>query len=82
LWALGIGARIAARQGRGARAGVIWGSIEAEVNRAPAESREQVRGDFTEELVSFAGDQFDSGLRRGRSMSFDAAIDFALSDLE
>jgi tetratricopeptide (TPR) repeat protein len=82
LWALGLGARIGALQERGARAGVIWGAIEAEAIRAPSPWWDRVRAEFTEALAAVAGDSFDSGRRRGRSLSFDEAIDYALSDLD
>ncbi len=81
LWTLAVAARLAAQQGRAARAGVIWGGFEAEANRAPGDW-EELRREFLEELECAADEQFGSGRRRGRALSFDEAIDHALSDVD
>jgi predicted ATPase len=81
LWTLAVAARLAAQQGRPARAGVIWGGFEAEANRAPGDW-EELRRECLEELECVADEQFESGRRRGRALSFDGAIDYALSGLD
>jgi predicted ATPase/class 3 adenylate cyclase len=56
------------------RAGVLWGAIEAEERRAPVGAWEQVKHEVADVLPPLPPD----ALRRGRALTLDEAVNYAL----
>jgi hypothetical protein len=60
-------------------AGLLWGAVEAEESRAPVGQWETERDDYAERVTARRGEDFERGRRKGRGLSFEAAIDEALA---
>jgi tetratricopeptide (TPR) repeat protein len=60
------------------RAGLLWGVVEAEEARAPIGQWETERGIYLERVTAGGGDELEHGRRKGRELSFDAAIEEAV----
>jgi tetratricopeptide (TPR) repeat protein len=60
------------------RAGLLWGTVEAEEARAPVGQWETERELYLERVTAGSGDELEHGRRKGRGLSFDAAIGEAL----
>jgi predicted ATPase len=71
-------ALVAKAQDDAARAGRLWGAIEAEEVRAPLGRWDLFRDDFAEQLLVLDGPEFAAGRRTGRLDSLEAATDYAL----
>jgi hypothetical protein len=80
LYALALLARVAAQDGREARAGRLWGAIEAEEARGPVGAWEGDRDQEAHAVLAAAGDAFDSARAEGRVLALADAIAFAISD--
>jgi non-specific serine/threonine protein kinase len=80
LYALALLARVAAQDGREARAGRLWGAIEAEEARGPVGAWEADREQEEHAVLAAAGDSFDSARAEGRVLTLADAIAFAISD--
>ena len=80
LYALGLLARVAAQDGREARAGRLWGAIEAEEARGPVGVWEGERQEYADAVLAASGDPFDSARAGGRVLTLADAIAFAASD--
>jgi predicted ATPase len=80
LYGLAILAATAAARGETARAGKLWGAIEAEEERGPVGAWEAGRHEYLSRLESARGDDFDRGLAEGRSLTLEAAVQLALAD--
>jgi predicted ATPase len=84
--ALAYLATLAARQGDAERAGVLWGAIEAEEQRGPLDVRprmrrwEEERDRFSEIVLADPSPDFENGRTRGRQLSFDDAMEYALAE--
>ena len=79
VYALTYLARVAAEAGDLHRAGVLWGSIEAEQSRAPVGVWEEERAKFEAPLLAMAETGFEHGRAAGRRMTFEEAMGFALA---
>ena len=79
LFALALLARVAAQDGREARAGRLWGAIEAEEARGPVGVWEGDRDRSARPVLAAAGDAFDSARAEGRVLALADAIAFAAS---
>jgi predicted ATPase len=79
VYLLALLARIAAIEGSAERAGVIWGAVEAEEERAPVGQWEAERAEYAEPVLAAAGADFDRGRERGRALSLADAVAFATS---
>jgi predicted ATPase len=77
--ALVFTAWIARLRGDEERAGLMWGAVEAEEARGPIGQWELEREDYAAK-VGIDGELFERGRRRGRRLSFEAAIEEALAD--
>jgi predicted ATPase len=73
---------LAALRGDGSRAGLLWGAVEAEEQRAPVGQWEIERDDYAERVLGAGGEVLELSRRRGRGLSFDAAIEEALASGE
>ena len=60
------------------RAGLLWGAVEAEEARAPIGQWETERELYLERVTAGSGDELERGRRKGRELSFEAAIEEAL----
>ena len=80
LYALALLARVAAQDGREARAGRLWGAIEAEEARGPVGAWEGDREQEEHAVLAAAGAAFDSARAEGRVLALADAIAFAISD--
>ncbi len=77
---LGRLARIAAEQGDAARAGLLWGAVEAEEERGPTGAWAHDRAPFEEAVLTRAGPELEAGRAEGRTLSLDQAVEQALAD--
>jgi predicted ATPase len=73
-------ARAAAEEGDRFRAGQLWGSIEAEESRSPIGFWETERDAYETKLRPHRDTDFERGLRSGRGMTLDGAIELALAE--
>ena len=71
-------ARIAAESGRYERAGLVWGSIEAEEGRSSMGAWAKERDRLAAPVLSHEGSEFERGREQGRLLSLDEAVDAAL----
>ena len=78
--AVALLARVAAKDGREARAGRLWGAIEAEEARGPVGAWEGDREQEEHAVLAAAGAAFDSARAEGRVLALADAIAFAISD--
>lgn len=69
---------IAAEQGDDARAGRLWGAVEAEEARGPVGAWESERERFERPVLAHAGPAFERGRNEGRRLSLDEAVSDAL----
>jgi non-specific serine/threonine protein kinase len=73
-------ARIAGETRQAARAGLLWGAVEAEEERGGLGAWFSQREKFAVPVFAHAGPEFDRGREEGRKLSLDAAVHEALSD--
>jgi tetratricopeptide (TPR) repeat protein len=72
-------ARTSAVKRRPARAGRLWGALEAEAERAPLGQWELEKEEYANGVLVAHGAEFDLAYAQGRALAFDAAIDEALA---
>ncbi len=77
--ALTIGAALAARLGDRLRAGTLWGAAEAEAERAFKATTADNLAEYEPHLQSVRGDAFEEARLRGRTLSLEEAVEYALS---
>jgi predicted ATPase len=80
VYALALGARIAGSTGRPGRAGLLWGSVEAEEQRGRVGQWETDRPEFADPVLSHEGPEFDRRRAEGRSLTLDEAVERAFAD--
>jgi hypothetical protein len=73
-------ARIGSESGRAEEAGLIWGAIEAEEERAPMGAWAKERDRLGASILALSGPEFERGLREGRLLSLDEAVEHALGE--
>ena len=69
-----------AATGAAARAGTLWGAVEAEAERARIGAWEAERAEYEAQILAAAGPDIDAGLAQGRGMTLDDAVTYALDD--
>ena len=79
VYGLGLLAWAAAEAGDAARAGRLWGAIEAESARGPIGQWEAERDDYAARVLRVAGADFDRAVEVGRRMTLDDAVAYARS---
>ncbi|HEY7690943.1 MAG TPA: tetratricopeptide repeat protein [Gaiellaceae bacterium] len=77
---LALLARFAASRGDAARAGRLWGAIEAEEARGPLGQWDVGREEYAEPVLVAAGPEFEAARAAGRTLALDAAVEYALGD--
>ncbi len=78
-YAIGAAAAIAALRGDAVRAGTLCGALEAIAELDPKSTARAAMGDNTPFLKDIHGAEFEKGRARGRTLSREQAIEFALS---
>jgi imidazole glycerol phosphate synthase subunit HisF len=76
--ALGVGAALAAQLGDAARAGTLWGALEAEIDREPRATSVSAREGYEPYLEPVRSDVFEEARLRGRTLSLEDAVAYAL----
>jgi hypothetical protein len=71
-------ARVAAETGRRERAGLLWGSIEAEEARRPMGAWAKERDRLAAPVFAHAGPEYERGRETGRLLALDDVVDQAL----
>jgi predicted ATPase len=80
VYVLAFLARAVAEDGEVHRAGRLWGAVEAEEARGPLGSWEGDRDQYAARVLAHAGAHLEQGLREGRELPLQAAIEEALGD--
>jgi predicted ATPase len=78
IFTLALLARMAAETGLAERAGRLWGAIESEEARGPVGQWEGERREYEVAVLAAAGQEFEAGRARGRSLTIDDAVKYAL----
>jgi predicted ATPase len=73
-------ARIAAESGRVEEAGLLWGAIEAEEERAPMGAWAKERDRLGAPVLARSGPEFEQGRSEGRLLALEEVIDQALKE--
>jgi tetratricopeptide (TPR) repeat protein len=79
LYGLALSAWGAAARGQAERAGTHWGAVEAEAEREPIGQWETERDEYAGYVFVAAGPEFESSRAEGRILSFEDAVEYALS---
>jgi len=78
-YAIGAAAAIAALRGDAVRAGTLWGALEAIAELDPKSTTRMAMSDNTPYLKGIQGAEFEQGRARGRTLSREQAIEYAMS---
>jgi hypothetical protein len=78
--ALVFGAALAASRRDAVRAGTLWGAVEAESDRNPKPTISRALEEYEANLDPVRGDSFEEARRRGRALSLEEAVDYALGN--
>lgn len=78
-YAIGAGAAIAALRGDAVRAGTLWGGLEGIAELDPKSTARGAMSDNTPFLKDVQGAEFEKGRARGRTLSREEAIEYAMS---
>jgi predicted ATPase len=78
VFALALLAWVAAESDDPARAGRLWGALEAEEERGPVGQWETERESFAARVLAPTGAELERGLAEGRRLSLEAAVEEAL----
>ena len=76
--ALAAGAALAAQLGDSARAGMLWGAVEADAERTPRATTTANLTEYERYLEPVRGGVFEEACGRGRALSLEDAVAFAL----
>lgn len=80
-YAIGAAAAIAALRGDAVRAGTLWGALEAIAELDPKKTTLGAISDNTPFLKDVRGAEFEEGRARGRTLTREQAIEYAMSSL-
>ena len=80
--ALAACAAIAAAECDAARAGTLWGAVEAAGEREPRPTTADALGEYAPYVEPARGADFERGRARGRALSLEEAVQYALSGLD
>jgi len=78
-FAIGAVAAIAALRGDAVRAGTLWGALEGIADLDPKSTARGAMSDNTPFLKGIQGAEFEKGWARGRTLSREEAIEYAMS---
>jgi predicted ATPase/class 3 adenylate cyclase len=80
--ALAAGAAIAAGQGDAVRAGTLWGAVETAAERDPRPTTPETLREYGPFVDPVRGADFERARTRGRELSLEEAVQYALSGLD
>jgi predicted ATPase/class 3 adenylate cyclase len=80
VYVLALLARAAAQDGKGERAGVLWGAVEAEEQRGIVGQWEDERELYAAPVLEHAGPEFERGRTIGRGLPLNEAVVLALDE--
>jgi len=80
--ALAAGAAGAAIEGDAVRAGALWGAVEAAGERDPRPTTANALGEYAPFVEPVQGADFERGRARGRTLSLEAAVEYALATID
>jgi predicted ATPase len=80
--ALAAGAALAAMRGEAARAGTLWGAVEAARERDARPTTAEALAEYGPNVEPVRGEEFETGRTRGHALSLDEAVQYALSGLD
>ncbi|HEY7019437.1 MAG TPA: adenylate/guanylate cyclase domain-containing protein [Gaiellaceae bacterium] len=80
--ALAAGAAMAARLGDAEGAGTLWGAAEMAEQREPRPTTAEALRDYAEYVEPEQGEKFEAGRSRGRALSLEEAVQYALTRLD
>ena len=78
LYLLANLARCATRSGRQEHAGILWGAVEAEEERARVGAWEDERPKYADVVLAEVGAEFERGRAKGRELALAEAVEHAL----
>jgi predicted ATPase len=76
--ALAAGAALAAQRGEAERAGTLWGAVESISEREPKGTTAQALEEYRPHVERVEGPDFERGRAHGRTLSLEAAVEYAL----
>jgi predicted ATPase len=76
--ALAVGAALAAMHGRAEEAGTLWGGLEAAAEREPRGSTTASMDEYWPYVERVKGEEFETGRKRGRTLTLEEAVREAL----
>jgi predicted ATPase len=76
--ALAAGAALAAQRGEAERAGTLWGAVESISEREPKATTGQALMEYRPYVERVEGPEFERGRAHGRTLSLEAAVEYAL----
>jgi hypothetical protein len=80
LWLMGALARAALARGETERAGLVWGAVQAEIERVPYGSWQARQGEQAPDLLAESGPGFLESVERGRELDLWHAAAIALGE--
>ncbi|HSS92385.1 MAG TPA: adenylate/guanylate cyclase domain-containing protein [Candidatus Dormibacteraeota bacterium] len=78
-YAFAAGAALAVLKQDILRAGVLWGALEATAEREPRSSTREAMQEYAPYIEPIRGAEFDRGRARGRDLSLEEAVEYALA---
>ena len=78
--ALAAGAALAAQLGDAARAGTLWGALEAQAEREPRQTTIENQTEYEPYLEPVLGAAFEEARLHGRTLSLEEAVAYALGE--
>ena len=79
-YAFAAGAAIASLRRDAVRAGMLWGALESIAQREPRSTTQDAMREYRPYVERVHGQEFDSGLARGRALSLEEAFRYAITN--
>jgi predicted ATPase len=79
-YAFAAGAAIASLRRDAVRAGVLWGALESIARREPRSTTQDAMREYRAYVDRVQGPEFDAGLARGRALSLEEAMRYAITN--
>jgi hypothetical protein len=79
-YSFAVGAAIASLRHAPLRAGILWGALLAIAKREPRITTEDALREYSSYVDRIRGPEFEAGLARGRAMSIEDAMRYAITN--
>ena len=79
-YAFAAGAAIASLRHNAVRAGMLWGALEAIAEREPRTTTQDAMREYRPYVERIRGAEFEGGLARGRALSLEDAVRYAIAN--